>query len=51
MEAEYVACLAVVQEVVWLKRFFQNLEVVMDALNLVMVHCDSMATLAYAKDS
>ena len=51
MEAEYVACSVVVQEAVWLRSFFQNLEVVKDASDPVMVHCDSMVALAYAKDS
>ena len=51
MEAEYAACSIAVQETVWLRRFFQNLEVVKDASNPVTVHCDSMAALAYAKDS
>ena len=51
MKAEYVACLAVVQEAVWLRRFFKNLKVVKDASDPVTIHCDSMAALAYAKDS
>ena len=51
MEAEYVACSTAIQEVVWLRRFFQNLEVNKDALDPITVHCDSMAALAYAKDS
>ena len=51
MEAEYVACSVAVQEAILLRRFFQNLEVVKDASNLVTVHYDSMAALAYAKDS
>ena len=51
MEAEYVACSAAVQKVVWLRSFFQNLEVVKDASNLVTVHCNSMAAPANAKDS
>ena len=51
IEAEYVACSTAVQEAVWLRRFFQNLEVVKDASDPVTVHCDSMAALAYAKDS
>ena len=37
MEAEYVACSAVVQEAVWLRRFFQNLEVVKDASDPVTI--------------
>ena len=50
MEAEYVACSAAVQEVVWLRRFFQHLGVVTNTLGPVTIHCDSMAALAYAKD-
>lgn len=51
MEVEYVACSTAIQEAVWLRRFFQNLEVVKDASDPVTVHCDSMVALAYAKDS
>jgi hypothetical protein len=50
MEVEYVACSAAVQKAVWLKRFFQHLEVVKDASDPVIIHCDSTAALAYAKD-
>jgi hypothetical protein len=50
MEVEYVTCSAAVQEAVWLRRFFQHLEVVKDASNPVIIHCDSTAVLAYAKD-
>jgi len=50
MEAEYVACSAAVQEVVWLRRFLQHLEIVRDALDPLTIHCDSTAALAYAKD-
>ena len=51
MEVECVACSVAIQEVVWLRSFFQNLEVVKDASNLVTVHCNSMAAPANAKDS
>ena len=51
MEVEYAACSVAVQEAVWLRRFFQNIEVVKDASNPITVHCDSMTALAYAKDS
>ena len=37
MEAEYVACSVAVQEAVWLRRFFQNLEVVKDASDPVTI--------------
>ena len=50
MEAEYVACSTAVQEAVWLRRFFQHLEVVKDASDPMTIHCDSTAALAYAKD-
>ena len=50
MEAEYVACSATVQEAVWLRRFLQHLQIVMDAPNPVTIHCDSTTALAYAKD-
>ena len=33
-----------------MRRFFQHLEVVKDALDPVTIHCDSTAVLAYAKD-
>jgi hypothetical protein len=50
MEAEYIAYSAVVQEAVWLKRFLQHLEIIVDALDPAMIHRDSMVALAYAKD-
>ena len=34
-----------------MRRFFKNLEVVKDASDPITVHCDSVAALAYAKDS
>ena len=51
MEAEYVACSTAVSKAVWLRRFFQNLEVIKDASDSITVHCNSMVALAYAKDS
>ena len=50
MEAEYIACLAAVQEAVWLRRFFQHFEIVKDASDSVTIHCDSIAALAFVKD-
>jgi hypothetical protein len=50
MEAEYVAYSAAIQEAVWLRRFFQHLEVVKDASDPMTIHCDSTIALAYAKD-
>ncbi|OMO52435.1 reverse transcriptase [Corchorus capsularis] len=49
MEAEFIACSAVVQEAVWLKRFLGSLGVP-SAVDPVTIHCDSMAAIAYTKD-
>jgi hypothetical protein len=50
MEAAFVACSIAVQEVVWLRRFLHHLEIVVDALDPMMIHWDSTVTLTYAKD-
>ena len=50
MEAEYVACSSAMQEAVWLRRFLQDIGVVKTAFKLVTLYCDSMVTLAFAKD-
>ncbi|KAK2965259.1 hypothetical protein RJ640_015757 [Escallonia rubra] len=50
MESEYVACSVAVQEVVWLKRFLQQLEIVPHVTDPMTIYCDSMAALGYAKD-
>ena len=50
MEAEYVVCSSAIQEVVWLRRFFQNIRVVKKTFEPVTFCYDNMAALAYAKD-
>ena len=50
MEAELVACSSSIQESVWVRRFLQHLEVVTLTSDPMTIYCDSMATLAYAKD-
>ena len=50
MEVEYIACSSAIQEAVWLKIFLQDLEVVKTGFELVTLHCDNMAVLAYARD-
>ncbi|XP_062173689.1 secreted RxLR effector protein 161-like [Alnus glutinosa] len=50
MEVKYVACSTAVQEAIWLRRFLQHLEIIVDALDPVTIHRDSTAALAYAKD-
>ena len=49
MEAEFVACLAAVQEAVWLRRFFMNLGI-QSSNNVVTVYCDNQAAIAFTKD-
>ena len=51
MEAEFVACSVAVQEAVWLKRFYEDLNVITDARQPVTLYCDNQAVIAYTKDS
>lgn len=44
-EAEYVACSLVAQEVVWLRRFLQDIEIVKTASECVTLYCDNMRHL------
>ena len=50
MESEYVACLAAVQEVVWLRRFLQRLGVTTHAEDVVLLYYDSTSALVHAKN-
>uniref|UniRef100_A0A2N9HFT4 Integrase catalytic domain-containing protein n=1 Tax=Fagus sylvatica TaxID=28930 RepID=A0A2N9HFT4_FAGSY len=50
MESEYVACLAIVQEAVWLRRFLQHLGVTAHAEDVILLYSDSTLALVYAKD-
>ena len=50
MEVEYVACSSAIQETIWLRRFLQDIGVVKTAFEPVILYCDSMAELAYAKN-
>ena len=50
MEAEFIACSAAVQEVVWLRRFFRNLGIRGDCVESITVHCDNQAVIAFTKD-
>ena len=49
MEAEFIACSASVQDAVW-RRFLQSLQVTMESLCPLTIHCDSQACIAYMKD-
>ena len=46
IEAEYVTCSLTIQEVFWLRRFFQHLEIVKTTFELVPINCNSMVVLA-----
>ncbi|XP_060190833.1 secreted RxLR effector protein 161-like [Lycium barbarum] len=50
MEVEFVACASAVQEAVWLKRFFEHLDVENNSQGSMILHCDSQAAIAYTKD-
>ena len=50
MEAEFVACSAAVQEAVWLRRLYEDLNVVTDATQPVILYCDNQTAIAYTKD-
>ena len=50
MEAEFISCFLVAQEVVWLRQFLHNFNVTICAKNLVTIHYDSMAAIAFTKD-
>ena len=41
MEAKYIAYSVAVQEVVWLKRFVDDLKINISATSLVTVYCDN----------
>ncbi|KAL0378718.1 UNVERIFIED_CONTAM: Retrovirus-related Pol polyprotein from transposon TNT 1-94 [Sesamum radiatum] len=50
MEAEYVAYTSAVQEAIWLRRFLKSLHISVHINDDVVIYCDSIATIAYAKD-
>ena len=50
MEAEFITCLAAMQEVVWLRRFFGNLGIRGDCVEPITVHYDNQAAIAFTKD-
>ena len=50
MEAKFVALSVVVQEGIWLRRFLKHLINKGDAIEPVVISCDSQAAIAYTKD-
>ena len=49
MEAEYVACSAATQDVVWLKKFLDHLKIIKSASNPVIIYCDNTVAIVVAK--
>ena len=50
MEAEFVVLLAIVREGIWLRRFLEHLINNGDAIELMVISCDSQVVIAYTKD-
>ena len=50
MEAEFVALRTIVQEGIWLRRFLEHLINRGDAIEHVVISCDSQAATTYTKD-
>ena len=51
MEAKYVACSVAVQEVGWLRRFLNDLEIVTGLRRPVTIYYDNQATISFTKDA
>ncbi|OIT37482.1 retrovirus-related pol polyprotein from transposon tnt 1-94 [Nicotiana attenuata] len=50
MEAEFMACASAVQEAVWLKRFFEHLDITKNSQGPMTLYCDNQAAIAYKND-
>ena len=50
MESEFVVCASAVQEAVWLKRFFEYLNIVKNSKGPIILYYDSQAAIACTKD-
>ena len=50
MEAEFLALSTVVQKGIWLRRFLEHLITKGDAIEPVVINCDSQTAIAYTKD-
>jgi len=50
MESEFLAYASAIQEIVWLKRFFQHLSIAKNSKGPMILYCDSQAAIAYTKD-
>ena len=50
MESEFVSCACAVQEVVWLRRFFEHLSIAKNIKGPMILYCDSQALITYTND-
>ena len=50
MEFEFVACASAVQEAVWLKKFFEHLNIAKNSKGPMILYCDSRVAITYTKD-
>ena len=50
MEAEYVAACEATKEVVWLKKFLTNLEVILNMHLPITLYCDNSGAVANSKE-
>ena len=50
MEAEYVAACEAAKEVVWLRQFLIDLEVVLSANKQITIHCDNSGAVVNSKE-
>ena len=50
MESEFVACMSAVQEVVWLKRYFEHLSIAKSSKGSMILYSDSQVAIAYKKE-
>lgn len=51
MEDEFIVYSMVVQEVIWLKRFFMNVGIQDDMVGPIVIHCDNQAVITFTKDT
>ena len=50
MEYEFLACAHAVQEIVWLKRFFEHFSIAKDSTGPLILYSDSQVAITYTKD-
>ena len=48
MEAKFIALAAIGKEAKWLKDLMMDIPFIANSMSIVLIHCDSQATLAHA---